>query len=343
MWVVLVAVMLIVVGFVLAALFRRPSGDDLHSVRSYHNAIGTLEHLSDRIGTATVEPVRQVDGSADTHVKPDSGEGGAPTTRSVPPVPVRGSDEFPDPGTPLVFDDARPRDRYVKEPSPEGVPVTRDRRAQRYALESMNHRAHRGTTVMIVVAALVLFGALAYVGSRRSSPPTPGHSTTRTTSGSHAASPVITGRSHGGTGQGKHVKTRSTQTTLPNQIVALSSTSTSATYPVVSNSFSITVTASGPCWVDATTASSGSTLWAGTLQAGVAQVVPATGITTVQFGTPTVSFAVNGIPVVLPTTVHTPFTVTFQPTATASSSTTVATGSGVPSGGTASSSTTTTG
>ena len=335
MWVVLVAVILIVAGFVLAALFRRPSGDDLHSVRSYHAALGTLEHLSDRIGTATVEPARPADGSTDTHVKPDSGGGGAPTTRSVPPVPVRGSDEFPDPGTPLVFDDARPRDRYLARPSPDGAQVTPDRRAQRHALESMNHRARRGTTVMIVLAALVLFGVLAYVGSRRSNPQAHSHSATQTTSGSHATSPATTGRSHGGTGQGKHVKTKPTPTTLPSQIVALSSTSTSATYPVVSNSFTITVTASGPCWVDASSASSGSTLWAGTLQAGVAQAIPATGITTVQFGTPTVAFAVNNIPVVLPTTVHTPFTVTFQPAPPSSSTATVTTGSGVASGGAA--------
>ncbi len=341
MWVVLVAVILIVAGFVLAALFRRPSGDDLHSVRSYHAALGTLEHLSDRIGPATVEPVRQGDGSTDTHVKPDSGGGGTPTTRSVPPVPVRGSDEFPDPGTPLVFDDARPRDRYVTQPSPEGAPVTPDRRAQRHALESMNHRARRGTTVMIVVAALVLFGVLAYVGSRRSNPQAHSHSTTQTTSGPHVASPATTGRSHGGTGQGNHVKTKPTSTTLPSQIVAVSSTSTSATYPVVSNSFTITVTASGPCWVAATTASSGSTLWAGTLQAGVAQAIPATGLTTVQFGTPTVSFAINNVPVVLPTTVHTPFTATFQPTATTSSATTtVTTGPGVAPVGAASTTTT---
>jgi hypothetical protein len=340
MWFVLVAVILIVAGFVLAALFRRPSGDDLHSVRSYHAALGTLEHLSDRVGTASVEPVRQVDGSTDT-VKPDPGIGGTPTTRSVPPVPVRGSDEFPDPGTPLVFDDARPRDRYVPRPSPDGAPVTPDRRAQRHALESMNHRARRGTTVMIVVAALVLFGVLAYVGSRRSNPQAHSHSTTQTTSRSHATSPATTGRSHGGTGQGKHGKTKPTPTTLPIQIVAVSSTTTSAIYPVVSSSFTITVTASGPCWVAATTASSGSTLWAGTLPAGVAQAIPATGVTTVQFGTPTVSFAVNNIPVVLPTTVHTPFTVTFQPTATSSSSTTaVTTAPGVTSVGAASTTTT---
>ena len=188
MWVVVVAVVLVAVGFAMAALFRRPSGDDLHSVRSYHSALGTLEHLSDRIGSPSVRTVEQPDLPSDGRTRPSATDGrssgngdrGIGVIRSIPPVPVRGSSEFPDPETPLVFDDARPRDRYVGPSAPDGMPATRDRRVHRHALESMNHRTRRGTTVMIVVAARVLFGVLAYVGSRRST--TASHATTTSTS-----------------------------------------------------------------------------------------------------------------------------------------------------------------
>ena len=52
----LVLVVVIVVA-VVVALVRRPRGDDAHSVRNYNQALGTLEHLSERIGPPTVRPV----------------------------------------------------------------------------------------------------------------------------------------------------------------------------------------------------------------------------------------------------------------------------------------------
>jgi hypothetical protein len=65
------------------------------------------------------------------------------------------------------------------------------------------------------------------------------------------------------------------------------------------------------------TASTGTTVWAGELNAGTVQNVQASGTTTVQFGTPTLTLEVDTIPVVLPTPVHTPFVATFSPSATA--------------------------
>ncbi len=324
MWIVLAALALIAVAVAIVVLFRRPSGDDIDSVRSYHSALGTLEHLADRNGTSTVTVVgRDQAPAADAGVGvprsyrrsggvasgPPAGVG---TGRSVPPVPVRGNDEFPDPEVPLIFDDSRPRDRFRGDLSGEGVPVARTDRAQRHALDSMNHRPRRATTVMIVVAALVLFGVLAYVGSKRSSP---NHSTSATsvTSTTHAT----TSTSSGHVTTTTKAKAKPTPTTQPTQVVALTSTSTSATYPVVNSNYKLTVTGTGTCWVSVTGSSSGSTLWAGEVQAGTVQQVQASGTVTVQLGTPTVTLAVDGVPVVFPTPVRAPFVATFQPTAAA--------------------------
>ena len=342
MWIVLAAVAVFAVAAGIVLVFRRPEGNDIDSVRSYHSALGTLEHLSERTPRSTVNVVGPGDRSpAEPGVPrsyrrpvggapaptPGPGPGPAPGSgpgpdRSVPPVPVRGNDEFPDPETPLIFDDSRPRDRYRRDVSGESVPVSRMDRAQRHALDSMNHRPRRATTVMIVVAALVLFGALAYAGSKRSSP---GRShtaatSTRSTTTSQPASthPTGTGSTSGGhttTTVGR--TTRTTPTTQPKQVVALTSTSTSATYPVTNAAYKVTVAASGTCWVAVTSSSSGSTLWAGELQAGSIQVVQATGTVTVQMGTPSVTLAIDKVPVVFPTPVRSPFVATFQPTAAA--------------------------
>src|ERR1700736_4314871 len=135
MWIVVVAVVVIAVVAFVATFIRRPRGDDLNSVRSYHSALGTLEHLSERTSQPTANVVPPVHPADESRVRPrfysrsgaegdapaaECGPGGASahtakppgTTRSVPPVPVRGNEEFSDPETPLVFDDSRPRDRY---------------------------------------------------------------------------------------------------------------------------------------------------------------------------------------------------------------------------------------
>jgi len=350
MWIVLAAVAVIAVAAGIFLVFRRPEGNDIDSVRSYHSALGTLEHLSERTPRSTVDVVGSGDPAAAEPGVPRSyrrPDGGAPSRtsgpgsgRSVPPVPVRGSDEFPDPETPLVFDDSRPRDRYRRDASGESAPVSRMDRAQRHALDTMNHRPRRATTVMIVVAALALFGALAYAGSKRSSSGHPhAAATTSTTTGAGSAAGSHTTT----TSVGRTTKT--TPTTQPKQVVALTSTSTSATYPVTNASYKVTLTGSGTCWVAVTSASSGSTLWAGELQAGSVQDVQATGTVTVQMGTPSVTLAIDKVPVVFPTPVRSPFVATFQPTAAAlaaaGAATSSASGSPTPSGTSATGSTTT--
>jgi hypothetical protein len=346
------------VAVVAVVATRRPRADDLHSVQSYHSALGTLETFSDRIEQSPPEVVAQADRSGDGHVRPrfysratadgpvasdatatpdgspvDPGDveragGRASTPRpgthpSIPPIPVRGQAELPDPGTPLVFDDAQPIDRQRRG---AGLPAPglRMDRAQRHALDSMNHRPRRITTVMIVVAALVLFGVLAYVGSRRSPSPKHGHgvATATTTGRSTTSHPSVKHRTGGGAT--KHQHKVSTTTTVPKQIVALTSTSTSATFPVGESTYKVTVATSGPCWVQAITVESGSTLWEGTLQAGQVQVIPASGPVTVELGSSAAALKIDNIPVVLPVPLHTPFVARFQP------STTTPSGSGSP-------------
>ena len=87
-----------------------------------------------------------------------------------------------------------------------------------------------------------------------------------------------------------------------------------ATYPVSSNSYSVTVTATGPCWVLARSVTTGATLWTGTLQNGTVQTIPAVGTTAVELGSLAGALKVGTVPVVLPHPMATPFVATFQPT-----------------------------
>jgi hypothetical protein len=303
MWIFVAAVVVVAVGALVVAALMRPGGDDT-SVRSYHSALGTLEHLA--------QPERRVR-------RPVGGGPAGPAPPddpySAPPVSVRDGEEHPEPGEPLVFDDARPKDRY-RSAAAEATPA-RARRAQKIALDSMDRRPRRGTGIAVVVVALVAFAALAYVGSRRSSSPTHA-STTHTT---HTGSVTTTTTHHS---QGGHAPTRpgtSTTTTAPSQIapVSASSTGTTATYSVPNASFTVLIAATAPCWVDVTTVATGATVWTGTLQPGGTQSVPATGATTVELGATGVALAVDGTPVVFPAPMHSPFVATFQPAASGTS------------------------
>jgi hypothetical protein len=372
MWIVLGVVALVIVLVVMIVAFRRPRADDLHSVRSYHSALGTLENMSDHPGQPAPGASGAPDRSSVGHVSPRfysraSAEGAALATggpggrddpavggrdpagaaggsRSVPPVPLRDLDAVVDPSTPLVFDDARPENLHPTLPaaqeSPEIAPAVRLDRAQRHALESMNRRPRRITTVSIVVIAVVVFGVLAVVGSRRSHPTHHASSASTTTPTAHQAGKSTTSTTahgaanhatnHGATGK-KKAKAPVTPTTLPTRLVAVTSTPTSATYSVTAPTYAVTVSASGPCWVEATTVATRSTLWEGTLQAGQVQVIQASGVVTLQLGTTAATIKVGKLPVILPSPLHSPFLATFQPpgaaTSTSTTSTTAVTGS----------------
>ena len=298
---VLIAAVAVIAVIALAVLRGRPRGADLDSVRSYHSALGTLEHLSERNGPPSV-----LSGSPDR-----------PT---------------PDPGTPLVFDDARPRDRYRGDPASDGVPAHRVDRVQRHALESMNHRPRRGAYLVVAAVVVAVFAVLAYSGSKHPAPAGNAESsvTTTTVAGAHGPSSTTRPKHSGSPTSAPRPTPRPTPTTLPSILTAVASTDTSATYTVpFSTAYQLTVTTSAPSWVQVTS-STRSTLWAGTLQPGSTQVVQAVGAITVQIGVPSVTLAVGSIPVALPALVHTPFVATFQPVVptTPSSTTTPPTAAG---------------
>ena len=307
MWIAVVAVVVVALGAVVAKLTWRPSADETHSVRSYQSALGTIEHLSERGDRPSVRVISSsgdpTSGTPSVHIQ------GAPGERAVPPVPVRNSGEFPDPDAPIVFDDAHPTDRY-RRPAEASADGFRSERARRQALQSMNHRPRRWAVTVVVVVVLLGFGALAFVGSRRPAHPghasaTTAHSTTATTA--HGA----TVPHHGTTTTRSTAPPRTTPTTRPTQIVATTSTAGAATYLVDQATYKVTLSATGECWVDATNTTTG------TMTAGSSQVLSTSGTMTVELGATTATMTLDGLPVVLPSPLQSPFTATFEPTAAA--------------------------
>jgi hypothetical protein len=110
---------------------------------------------------------------------------------------------------------------------------------------------------------------------------------------------------------------------VPPQIVALQTTDTTASYPAPSASYQVNVTASTqPCWIQATSAATGTTLWAGTIQTGDSQIIQATGTMVLDMGALGPVVTLNGVPVVLPTPLNVPFEATFTAGASATTPTT---------------------
>jgi hypothetical protein len=195
----------------------------------------------------------------------------------------------------------------------------------------MNHRPRRWVLTSAIVVVLVAFGALAYVGSHRNNNHPAKKSSaaiTRTTATDHASHPSTTTPTTTTTPKSKSkTKTkpkRPTPTTVPTQVVALQSTSTTASYAAPSASYQVNVTASTqPCWIQATSVATGTTLWAGTIETGDSQIIQATGTVVLDMGALGSVVTLNGVPVVLPTPLVVPFEATFTPGAAATTPTTV--------------------
>lgn len=342
MWIAVIAVVLVAVGAVVAKVTWRPSADEAHSVRNYRTALGTMEHISDRTGRSTdtipghaggwEDPAART-GSPSVHI---TGRDAADTVPSAPvPVPqaVPGFGLGRDPGEPftaegeLGFDGARSDSRVDQAGRPGFKPVApefRSDRARKQAIHSMEHRQWHWRTPAVVIVVLVVFGALAFVGSRRSSH----HATIKTsitTVAGHHPTPVHHGSTTPTTSPKPTKPTPTTTTKPPTQLVATSSTAASATYSVSSTSYDVTITADGTCWVDATNVSSGSTVWTGTLQPGASQVIHATGAIHVELGASIAAMSAEDIPVILPSPMQAPFTATFEPSPAAASTATTTT------------------
>ena len=104
-------------------------------------------------------------------------------------------------------------------------------------------------------------------------------------------------------------------TTTPPQVQPTSSTAITADYGAPATGYTVGLQATGPCWVLATTPSTGAVVWTGTLAAGQTRSIPATGNLLLRLGAANdVSVTLNGEPVVFPTGFHSPFDMSFQAT-----------------------------
>lgn len=305
MLVALIAVVVVVAGAVVAKLTWRPSNDEVHSVKDYHSALGTIGDLARR--------------------NPPPGTGGS--DRSQEGSLVHGGSE-----TPLVFDDDRTTGRTPRVSTGDATPMFRSDRARRQALSSMNHRPRHWVFATAIVVVLLVFGALAYVGSHRNNNHPGKRSnaavtrTTATDQTTHPSTATPTTRP-----KPKSKSKSTTPTTAPAQIVALQATATTASYPAPTTSYQVSVTASTePCWIQATSAATGTTLWAGTIQMGASQIIQAGGTMTLDIGAAGSVITLNGVPVVLPSSLNVPFEATFTAGASATTPTTAPTATTTP-------------
>ena len=288
MLVALIAIVIVVVGAVVAKLTWRPSNDEVHSVNDYHSALGTIGELANR----NPPPGTSASGRSPLHERPR-----------------------PDPDTPLVFDDDKLTAQAARAAASESAPIFRSDRARRQALSSMNHRPRRWVVATAVVIVLLAFGGLAYVGSHRNNK-SPGKSSSTTVT--HATTAArTTPTTHPPTHSSKPKPKSTTPTTAP-RIAAIDTTATSATFPLPSPSYQLTVsTSTGPCWIQAQSTDSGTTLWEGTIPAGSSQNITGNGGMTIDIGASGTSITVNSVPVALPSPLNVPFQATFTSSSTA--------------------------
>jgi hypothetical protein len=295
---ILVVAAIAVVGAVIARVTWRRPADERHSIQSHQQTLDTLRSMADRRpgspgNGASAPPARP---PAARPAPARSGAARAGTSRSGP---VRASTSSGGAGhEELVFVD----DAGASAPRPDGSP-----RISPLASTKGLHRAggrdrlawgrDRGIVgrVVPVMAAVVVLAVV--VGVALALAP------------SHHASPRATSPSTKASGHVAHQTTSS----VPAQVQPTTSTSSSAVYGAPSSNYTVSFVATGPCWVDATVASTGAVVWTGTLQTGQTQAVPATSSLNVRLGAANdVSVTLNGVPVVLPTGFQSPFDMRFQ-------------------------------
>jgi hypothetical protein len=292
--VLVVAVGVVVVAVVLVAAFvaRRRGNDEAHSIDGYRQTLETLQGIRSRSSSGV------------RILSPSTGE-------PLPPEP-----ESPGPprriGEQLVFED------------PAGGPGGPERsRVNRRAMASINHRPRRlGPAFLAVVVAVVVVVVLVVAGTHvhRHSPTASG----QTQGTTH---PATSGSSHSATGAAHHHASTTTTSTLPPTFTAQSTTGSSATYVPPAPTYSLSVVASkGNCWVLVESEPSGKTAYEGVLSEGAAQTFPSQNETKIELGAPgAVTISLDNEPVVLPSSLSSPYSLVFEPAQTAASANTTTT------------------
>ncbi|HUC35881.1 MAG TPA: DUF4115 domain-containing protein [Acidimicrobiales bacterium] len=296
MTVVLVLGAVAVLAAVVVGSTRRRSGDERHSVDDYHHTIDTLRHLSDRsAATGLARPPLTTRG-----VGPTVQEGqGAPlgavsaSTARAAPTPYQ-----PAPASPRLS----PSSTVSKLAS--GRALYGRRGGRDGARPAGQGRRGLVTAVTAVVLVALVAGAVAVALAPSRSPHKPKASTS--TSAPGARPDRSASRSSSSSSK------RSTTTTAAT-IEPTTSSALSAAYKAPASTYTVELSATAPCWVEASQSSTGQVLWTGTLEAGQSQKIPVTGSLTIRLGAAfDVELLLDGLPVILPSGHGSPFDVTFQ-------------------------------
>ena len=333
---VLAAVLLVLVmALILSGQWLRSRRRDDKSIQMHRSTLGVIEHVAG----ADVSSARAYD-RANVHVRIVEGPGPRvpeparddeimpapraerrsdrpsfplPKDRTLRPPELPGQDA-PSPAPPVrvrrpVLDHevakmiaararaaraARAQAAPVLEPggSPESAPTLAPAPAE-------DHRAAiaAGSAAAVLILVLATIGAigLATKGHRAAHKGGPAH----VAAGTHAAPTAVTPRL---------APTRVTPP--PPAVVATGSNSSFASYTVNATSLNLSLTASGPCWVELRNdAATGPVVYEGTLDPGVTQVFHVVGPIWLRLGDPGgVKLAIDGEPVALPATAN-PFDV----------------------------------
>lgn len=286
MTVVLVVGAIAVVGAVLVGLTWRRGGDERNSVDDYHQTLETLRHLAER------NPGNGIRGSRGDAAAPAASRSSTLISRSGPP---RDAGSAPAAASSTVSQLASGRRVYQGR--------------NRVLSAGPPQISGRG---VLVAAVLVVLIAVVAVGVALA-PSHPSHklgapavsSTTSVTSSPRSSTPT--------TRSGSSSRRRPPATTVPPSLQATTSSTTSADYSAPGSSYTVTLSASGACWILAEATSSGDVLWTGTMESGQTQQIAATGSVSVRLGAAfDVRVSVNGVPVVLPSDHGSPFDVNFE-------------------------------
>jgi hypothetical protein len=168
-----------------------------------------------------------------------------------------------------------------------------------------------GVAVVLValVVAVVTIGITSSGGKPSGSA---AHASTRGTT--HASTHGSSGGGSSGrdSAKSKRSKRSSSTTTVPPTIQPTTSSAVEAAYTAPAGNYTVALTATAPCWVEAEEVATGAVVYTSTLTAGQSQQIPATGDLSVRLGAAfVVTVTLNGEPITLPAGHGSPFDVTF--------------------------------